>query len=126
MKRIRKKVAKRKAARKVQRHSAVLGLLSDLFFVLRLLIGIISWPVKSMAHVIHSSLRQHPQLRYKHMHSVVCIIIGLGVLTLSFWLETLSHHPLASVSVETLRAAGVCPIWESLAAIMKLSSEFEA
>lgn len=120
---------KRKRKRKVvqtQRHSAVLGLLSDLAFLVKLLIATISWPVKALAGLIHSELRKHPQFQYKHMHSALCIIIGLGVLTLSFWLETVSHHPVSQVSVETLRAAGVCPIWETIAAVLKIGAEFEA
>ena len=107
----------------VQNNSVVLGLLHDIWVLLRLIVSLLSWPAKTLARAIHNSVKHHPALRSKHTHTMLCVGIGLATLLVSFVIEHYSSHPVWSASVETMRAAGVCPIWESLAAAMSIGSK---
>lgn len=113
-KRARKKIA--------FKHSFVLGVMSDGWTLLRWLFALIAWPVRTLATAIHRQIA--PRWRFKHSHAVTCIALGVLVLGVSFTIENLFHHPAWGIPVETMRAAGVCPIWESLSAMMKLSEDF--
>ena len=122
-----KRKAKRqcKSCKFSRRQSLILGLFSDLWVTCKVLVAIVAWPVRTAAHAIHAETRKHPALRYKHMHSVLCILLGLCVLSLSFWVEHMFKHPASGIAVETLRAAGVCPVWETLSRAMQFGSDFE-
>ena len=106
-------------------HSLVLGLIHDVLVLIRGIIAIVAWPCRAGATAIHAELRKHPAFRFKHAHSVICITMGLGVLALSFVVEHCVKHPASGIAVETLRAAGVCPVWETISAAFKLGADFE-
>jgi len=126
----RKKVSRKGAQKcadcRYNKHSLVLGLLDDLWVVLRTLIKLLAWPCKALAGMIHAEMKKYPALRFRHSHAVLCVFFGLAVLALSFAVEAYFVHPAWKVPVETMRAAGVCPIWESLAALMRLGEDFGA
>jgi hypothetical protein len=44
--------------------------------------------------------------------------MGMAILGVSFVISDLYHHTLWSMVVETVRAAGVCPIWEVVALVV--------
>lgn len=113
-----------KRARKkiTHKHSFVLGVLSDGWTLLRWLCALIAWPIRTLATAIHRQIAPH--WRFKHSHALTCIALGVLVLGVSFAIENLFRHPAWGIPVETMRAAGVCPIWESLSAMMKLSEDF--
>ena len=117
---------KRKPVRRVKkarRHSAILGLLSDLALLFATLYAVISWPVRHGSHAamrfLRRTLRRHPALRTHQAHHAVSIACGVALLTVSFVIGELYHHPLWSVCTETMKAAGVCPIWEAIAGLVR-------
>jgi len=100
----------------ITRHSAILGLVSDLLFLVGLLIKAIGWPIHALAHVLKDVARKYPRLKFLHSHEVWSVLIGLAVLTVATMLEHYSQHFLWATSIETLRAVGVVPIWEQVSA----------
>jgi hypothetical protein len=136
-----RKIVRRRARhvrKTTRRHSLVLGLVHDLSFVLGLIITavftvltfavkIIGYPVRKFAHgmarVIKTQVRVHPQLHFLETHTFWSVSAGMVLLVVSFAAENLSHHFLWGCTVETARAAGVCPIWETIASLTKISEE---
>jgi hypothetical protein len=98
------------------RHSFVLGVASDLWLALTLVVALLAWPVKATARGLHAMVKHHPAMRSERAHTVLCVSLGMALLVVSFTVENLFHHPAWSACVETSRAMGVCPIWETVAA----------
>jgi len=123
MKRTKRKVVSRRRNNK-RAHSLVLGVVHDILWIVKIVCSVISWPVKQVANIIKKQLHRNRTLRkFRYTHEVVCIGLGLAILGVAFALESLSSHPLWGMSIETMRAAGVCPIWETLAAVMKIGED---
>jgi hypothetical protein len=126
MKRKKRKIAPKRACGCGKRQSLVIGLCNDLWLVVQMTMRVGSWPCRATATLVHSQLRKHPSFRFKHAHAVLCMSMGFALLGITFMVENAFHHAAWSMTVETMRAAGVCPIWETIAAMMKIGSEFEA
>lgn len=105
----------------------VIGLVTALLNVLGFAIKIVGWPVMRFCSAFHRYLNRemkvHPQLRFLTSHAFVCVVCGLIILTITFLLEHLSTHTLWGVAIETGRAAGVCPLWETISARLVRASE---
>lgn len=108
--------AKNRKHVKYHRPSVVLGFIYDVLFVIHHMVIIIGWPIRAAAHALRKIFRRYPSLRFLHSHEVLSVVLGLSTLALAFALENLSHHYLWSATIETMRAAGVCPVWELIAA----------
>lgn len=134
----RKIVRRQRRKVKSHRHSLVLGLVHDVTFVLGLiirgvfkllsvLVTVLGWPIRKFSHVaartIKTQVKVHPQLHFLETHTFWSVGAGSVLLILSFAAENLSHHFLWGCTLETARAAGVCPIWETIASLSKISEE---
>jgi hypothetical protein len=93
----------------------LLGLFHDILRAVSLATKTIAWPVHTFSHWVAKESRRHPGLKVLHSHSFVCVSMGFVLLAVSFAIEHFSEHFLWSCSIETMRAAGVCPIWEVIA-----------
>ena len=106
------------------RHSAVLGLVSDLLTFAKLLIKILAWPCNALAKSIHYvmqlSFKRYPALHSQNVHTILCMAIGAAMLTVAFLLENRYNHPLWHATVETAKAGGVCPFYENLVPLLKI------
>lgn len=110
MGKLKKKIRDRRRTR--VRHSMVLGLIDDVLFLIGLVAKIGGWPVKAFSKAFSKACRTYPELKVFHNHATVSVITGLGLLVVSFTIADLYHHALWAATIETARAAGVCPIWE--------------
>lgn len=111
-----------KAVHRHNQQSAVLGLVFDLWrigkFVLRALafvVHILSWPVRSIMPALHNLVKHHPSLRSPHAFRAVSVAIGVSIITVAFSIQPLMEHTLWHVFCETMKAAGVVPVWELVA-----------
>jgi hypothetical protein len=111
MGKIKKRVIARRAQKSIQRHSLVLGLLSDILFTVGLVMKIVNWPVHTFARWVNRESRHYPELRILQSHLFVSVTSGALVLVGSFFVADWFHHAVWSATIETARAAGVCPIW---------------
>lgn len=135
-----RKIVRRQVRRKVKthRHSLVLGLVHDISFVLgfvvrgffkllSVLVTVLGWPIRKFAHfavrTIKTQVKVHPQLHFLETHTFWSVGAGSVLLIVSFAAENLVHHFLWQCTLETARAAGVCPIWETIASLTKISEE---
>jgi hypothetical protein len=107
------------------KHSLVLGLIGDLVTLIKGLVSLIAWPVRTLSKVVRRQYKHTAFGRWKHAHSVLCVAFGLALLGLTFTIEALSKHPAWSATIETMRAAGVCPVWETLSRALKFGADFE-
>jgi hypothetical protein len=111
-----RKIAKRKVVKSTQSKSlirfVVVGLVHDLLSAFKALIKVFSWPINSLSHVIHVEAKKHPSLKVLHSRAFISFCMGFTVLAISFSVEHLFKHVLWDCSIETMRAAGVCPIWD--------------
>ena len=106
--------------------SLILGLIHDLFMLIKVIFSIISWPVHTLSRVVQDQVKKVPQLHVSHVRAIICILIGLAVIGVTYLAEHLfDHSKVWLMSIETARAAGVCPIWETIAATLKIGAEFE-
>lgn len=135
----RKRHAKRLVrSRKQKRNSLVgfvfTGLFNDLGRVLKVIfkviglvfhaiIKIVGWPVHAISHLIHREVKQYPHLAFLQNRRVISVALGLVLLAVSFAVEHISQHFLWGCSIETMRAAGVCPVWEAIAGTIRAGSE---
>jgi hypothetical protein len=117
------RVKRGKKACRAYRPSLVLGLLFDLWAVVNTAARMGAWPVRMVAHWIHRELRKHPAFRFRHSHVVLCMAIGFCLVLTSFALEGLFKHVLWNCTLETMRATGVCPIWDAVSGISKVYAE---
>jgi hypothetical protein len=123
----RKLKPRKKVQNRFTKHSLVLGLLSDLHTLIKLVMAIISWPVKTIAHGVHTVLKPHLRhIKHNHAHAAICVALGVTVLGVSFVAEHMFQHVAWNVTIETMRAAGVCPIWETLATLLNIGKDLEA
>lgn len=86
-------------------------------------VRLVGWPVMAVAHKIHITMKRrnaHPILTSRKTWAIA---MGLFVLFISFTIQNLFNHPLWACSIETMRAGGVCPIWESIAIGLNLSKD---
>jgi ABC-type dipeptide/oligopeptide/nickel transport system permease component len=118
-----RKSARCAACKFARRPSFVLGVLADLWFALCAIAKVGAFPVRTIAHAIHRLMRKHPALRFKHAHVALCVLIGFTLVLVSFVLEKAFNHVLWTCTLETLRAAGVCPIWDAVSGISKVYEE---
>ena len=115
-------VHKRKVCK--YRPSLVLGLLFDLWFMLRLVAHVGAMPVRYTAHQLNKVARLHPRLRHVHAHAMLCVFIGCTLVAISFAVEHLFHGALWTCALETTRAAGVCPVWDVVSGVTHVADEF--
>lgn len=111
MGKIKKRVRARRAQKSIQRHSLVLGLIGDALVLISIITRIIGWPVHAFATIVNKLCRHYPELRVLHNHLFVSVISGAIVVVTSFLVADWFHHAVWSATIETARAAGVCPIW---------------
>jgi len=138
-------MGKRKQTKRVHRHakhghrqSATVGLINDVvvvlgfilkvvFFVLNIIVKILGAPIRfvgrNVAKVFAEEVKVHPQLKVLEKHYVWSVATGLCMLLLSFAIQNLFHHFVWECAIETTRAAAVCPIWETLSAVLKIPEE---
>ena len=101
-----------------------LGLYNDICFVVLAFIHVLAWPVHKLGHVITKYARQHPSLRMLHSHAFTCVAIGLMLTIVSYFVERhVQHSPLTSAGVDTLRAAGAAPLWDTLSGLFKVRND---
>ena len=122
MKKLRKSNRVRRRKR-TYRPSFILGIMFDLWALVCLVVKIGAWPVRTLSHTIHRELRKYPMLRFRHAHVALCMAIGFLLVLASFALQNLFHHVMWDCTLETVRAAGVCPIWDAVSGISKVYSE---
>lgn len=105
----------------------VIGLITALLNVLGFTLKIVGWPVLRLCSAVHRWLNRemkvHAQLRFLTSHATVCVVCGLVILAITFALEHLFSHPMWGVAIETGRAAGVCPLWETISARLVRAAE---
>lgn len=103
----------------------VIGLVHDTTFVLVSTIKIISWPVHALSRLLAREAKKHTELRFLRTHTFWAVTIGGVVLFFSFALQNVFHHPAWETTLETARAGGVCPIWDAISSLTKVSKELE-
>jgi hypothetical protein len=108
--------AKRCARCQNRKQSLVAGLINDVWFVIRGIIKLVSWPVHAFSHLLARECKKHPELKVLHNHAFVSVLTGFMLLLIAFSLEHAFKHVFWTCSIETMKAAGVCPIWETISA----------
>lgn len=106
----------------------ITGLLHDILWIINSVIHVIAWPIHALAAMLAREAKRYPSLRliHKHAHAYFAVFIGLAVVILSFLGEGMFHHAVWSASLETARAAGVCPIWDLISGFAHVGADFEA
>lgn len=94
--------------------------------LLNLVVSGACWPLRKFSARFQKVLKPYPKLHCLYSHSAFCVLVGLSAVFASFALENYSHHYVWNTGCETLRAAGVCPLWESLARLFKFGEDLEA
>ena len=95
------------------KHSLVIGLISDILRLIRVLIIIVGLPVRLMSMGIAKAAKKYPRLRWFHSHEFVTVCAGFTILVIAFAIQRFFHpeHVVAESTLETMKAAGVCPMW---------------
>lgn len=113
------KTKHRKTKPKPVRQSVLLGVFWDVVAIVKIAFAVLSWPFKLAGNELHKLIKHHPQFKSDTVRLCISAVIGLFVLAVVFAVQNLSHHYLFQFGVETAKAAGVCPIWETIAMIIR-------
>jgi hypothetical protein len=99
------------------------GMWHDIRFAIMAFIHVFGWPVKAVAHLVNHHARKYPQLRVLHSHTTVSCSLGFVFLTTALTIENCYSHVIWHVTVETLKAAGACPIWDAMSGLFKVRND---
>lgn len=91
--------------------------------LLSVVVSIVCWPFRKFSAYAKATLKPYPRLHCLYSHSVVCCLGGMIVLAFSFALSEWSNKVLWKCTIETSRALGVCPIYESIVSVAKFGED---
>lgn len=117
---MKKKHRKKKQARPSLVGFVLLGAVYDVLRLVSFAIRIVAWPVNKATVYVHRELKKHPTLKVLHNRKVVCVSLGSVLLIVSFAIEAWSEHYAWKGFMEIVRAAGACPIWDSISSVTKI------
>lgn len=84
---------------------------------------LVNWPFHWAAGQIRATFKHWGVPAILHHHKAISVSLGLCVLFVSFFIQNWFNHPVWEASVETMRAAGVCPLWEAIAVAINIGKE---
>lgn len=91
---------------------------NPVFTFIRAGLYLLNWPFHWLSGHIMRAFKAYGAPMVEHHHKLCSVALGLILVTISVLIQHWFSHPVWTVGVETAKAAGVCPLWEAIAAII--------